>query len=201
VRHLIVRDCPEKTGKGAHRPPFFVVYRWGASGRSLQAGYTGRGQTIARGVHVKGWVTRRLGVSSGMVGALLLVAGCAQEPRLQGYVFSPEHQIAPGMNRDEVVRLMGEPVLVDPLEPRRWVYASARVERKAFVAPRVLDQRTLVVVFDSGDKVARVVEGVPLAVGRESPDPAVTPVLGRSVGVVQQMFRGVHQARQMQKNS
>ncbi|RME84058.1 MAG: outer membrane protein assembly factor BamE [Zetaproteobacteria bacterium] len=60
--------------------------------------------------------------------ALALVAGCQHLPMMQGNVLDEAkvRALHPGMTKAEVVELLGEPVLHDPLRPQTMFYVEDR---------------------------------------------------------------------------
>lgn len=87
--------------------------------------------------------------------AALLTAGCGlvyRQPIYQGNLLekSAVDQLQAGMDKQQVVLLLGTPAIADPYHQDRWDYtASQRVGRVG--APKVKN----FTVFFEGDKVAR----------------------------------------------
>lgn len=126
---------------------------------------------------------------SGIVG----LGGCTPFTHTRGYIFplSVESKLHVGMDQDAVLTVLGSPVLVDPLDSHRWIYTQTKTHQQAFQKSHVVAQKTLVLSFNAQGSVDTL-EWVPSSqVVTLIPDPEKTPVLGRHITPVQQMFQSM----------
>ncbi|MFP4607596.1 MAG: outer membrane protein assembly factor BamE [Thiohalospira sp.] len=85
---------------------------------------------------------------------MMVLGGCVHKPDIQqGNLVTPDmrDQLREGMSADQVRRVAGSPMLVDPFQPRKWVYAY-RYRRDGDSAA----DHTLTVRFDEAGKVATI---------------------------------------------
>ncbi|MBV2209510.1 MAG: outer membrane protein assembly factor BamE [Thermomonas sp.] len=86
-----------------------------------------------------------------LVLATLLVSGCGllyKQPVFQGNLLEKTSvdQLQPGMDRQQVMMLLGTPSIRDPFHQNRWDYvASQRIGRRSKT-----DIKTLTVFFENG---------------------------------------------------
>lgn len=89
----------------------------------------------------------------------MLLGGCVHKPDIQqGNLVTPEmrDQLREGMSTDQVRRVAGSPMLVDPFQPREWVYPYRYEQDGETVA-----EHTLVIQFDEAGQVAAIEGDIP----------------------------------------
>lgn len=90
-----------------------------------------------------------LTLSSLLLGACSWLPDVYQVPRYQGNIVEQKmvDQLAPGMSRDQVVFIMGNPLVEDPFHPDRWDYV--------YTAQTVDDDRSeeRITLLFAGDKL------------------------------------------------
>lgn len=127
--------------------------------------------------------------------ALIFSTGCTPKHYMRGYIFPPqkiENLIHNGMDQASVLQVLGTPVLVDPLQPNRWIYSQTHAEQQAFHHPRVLSQKTLVMTFTPQGTLENFSWVDPKLCLNIVPDPGKTKIVGRDITELQQMFQGVY---------
>lgn len=61
-----------------------------------------------------------------------------------------------GQSKRDVWELLGSPSTIVPLDKDTWVYMSSEIKQVAFLPPKELDRKVLVVKFDENDNVASI---------------------------------------------
>lgn len=120
----------------------------------------------------------------------LVIAGCAAEINARGNLPSDEKiaQVRPGLNREDVLQILGSPSTIATFTDRAWYYIGQRTEDYAFYHPKVLERQVVVVRFDDDGRVDEVKrldkdDGKPIEmVERE------TPTVSRDLSLMQQIF-------------
>ena len=90
-----------------------------------------------------------------------LLGGCVHKPDIQqGNLVTPEmrDRLREGMSTNQVRRVAGSPMLVDPFQPRQWIYAYRYRRDGESVA-----EYTLTVRFDEAGRVDSIAGEVPPA--------------------------------------
>lgn len=96
----------------------------------------------------------RLSITALAIVALLLTSGCSRNlfsiHRIdieQGNILEPEAiaELEKGMTREQVVALLGHPVMTPALNPERWEYVYYRK-----LPDKPAEQKTIVIRFDQG---------------------------------------------------
>lgn len=130
------------------------------------------------------------------LGGAVLVGGCTQIRDHQGYLVDDAlvAAIQPGIdNKDSVIGTLGRPTFTGQFDStqRDWYYVSRDTRQFAFNMPRPSAQTVLRVRFDAAGNVESVQRtGVELAVNI-NPDNRVTPTLGRSRSLLQELFGNI----------
>ncbi|SLN45055.1 outer membrane protein assembly factor BamE [Oceanibacterium hippocampi] len=96
-----------------------------------------------------------------LVAGALALGACTSEQTVRGFVLDMEQveAIKPGVTtRDEVSRMLGFPSSTSTFTEAgdAWYYISRRTERFAFLEPKVIDQKVVVVSFNGSDTVSEV---------------------------------------------
>lgn len=61
-----------------------------------------------------------------------------------------------GQSKRDVWELLGSPSTIVPLDKDTWVYMSSEIKQVAFLPPKELDRKVLVIKFDENDNVASI---------------------------------------------
>jgi len=101
-------------------------------------------------------------------------------------------EIRPGAyGRDDVAQLLGSPSAVSTFEDARWYYIGQKTKQLAFLKPKVLERRILVVSFDDDGQVNNT-RTFTLEDGRViDPVSRETPTEGRELTFLQQLFGNI----------
>ena len=124
--------------------------------------------------------------------ALLAVAACNPRVESRGNSLDPVivQKIEPGKhNRAEVSRILGTPSSKAAFDENTWYYISARSESFAFFDPKIVDQKVVMVKFDSDGVVSEVRKFN----GEESRTVELvtrtTPTRGHELGLLGQLYK------------
>lgn len=137
-------------------------------------------------------------LASAAVLALLGTSACAPVRTHQGYIVDKElvDSIQPGIdNRDSVLKTLGQPTLTSQFEGQKgdWYYVSRDSRNYGFNSPRVKEQLTLRVRFDSAGNVTAVDRSGVELVANVDPTGKKTPTLGRHRSFLQDLFGNIGQ--------
>ncbi|WP_426166776.1 outer membrane protein assembly factor BamE [Sandarakinorhabdus sp. DWP1-3-1] len=127
-----------------------------------------------------------------LVAALAIGAGgCSRIKQNQGYLVDETllSSIQPGVdNRDSVAKTLGRPTFSAQFDSGEWYYVTRNTGQFAFVKPKVESQSILIVSFDKGGTVTKVERRGMDQIASISPEKDKTPTLGRSEGLLQELF-------------
>jgi outer membrane protein assembly factor BamE (lipoprotein component of BamABCDE complex) len=121
-------------------------------------------------------------------------AGCTRIKNTQGYLVDEQlfSAIAPGVdNKDSVVKTLGRPTITSEWNDKRWYYLSRDTEQLAFLTPKPVKQRILVIDFNEQGTVTAVGERGMEEVAEVDPSSDKTPTLGRKTGILQDLFGNI----------
>ncbi|PZN96723.1 MAG: outer membrane protein assembly factor BamE [Alphaproteobacteria bacterium] len=128
----------------------------------------------------------------GLVAALAIGAGgCSRIKQNQGYLVDETllSSIQPGVdNRDSVAKTLGRPTFSAQFDSGEWYYVTRNTGQFAFAKPKVESQSILIISFDKGGTVAKVERRGMDQIASISPEKDTTPTLGRSEGLLQELF-------------
>lgn len=129
--------------------------------------------------------------------SLLLPAGCARTPDVQGYIVDEEliAAVQPGVDtRQSVQRALGRPTMMSQWNSdRRWYYVSRQTGQRAFLRPIPTAQSILIIDFDERGVVSAVERRGLERVADITPERDRTPTLGREVGILEDLFGNIGQ--------
>lgn len=120
-----------------------------------------------------------------------LAAGCANRTSLHGQIVEDARlaQLEVGTaTQEDVLFTLGTPTTTAPFDDATWYYIGQVTEQRAFLEPKVVDRRVVVLTFDDSGRLVEVgdltlEDGQEVAlVDRE------TPTLGRQFTFVEQMI-------------
>ena len=126
--------------------------------------------------------------------AATLAAGCAPLRSHQGYVVDAElvNSVQPGVdNRDSVQATLGHPSFRGGFDQADWYYIARESRNYAFNSPRVRDQLTLQISFDSRGVVSAIRRSGAEQIASVDPSGKTTPTLGRRRGFFQDLFGNI----------
>lgn len=88
---------------------------------------------------------------------LLTLSACAKDTFVSYTGNMPSEdkieRIDKGMGKEQVREILGSPSSVMPLDRDTWIYMSAEIEQIAFMKPKEIDRKLLVIKFDETGKV------------------------------------------------
>ncbi|WP_066799931.1 outer membrane protein assembly factor BamE [Sphingomonas soli] len=135
---------------------------------------------------------RALGAA--LLAAALGTSACAPVRTHQGYVIDKElvDAIQPGIdNRESVLQTLGRPTLTSQFNEGEWYYVSRNSSNLGFQDPKVREQQTLRIRFDTkGNVVAVDRSGIELVASVDAYGKK-TPTLGRKRGFFQDLFGNI----------
>jgi outer membrane protein assembly factor BamE (lipoprotein component of BamABCDE complex) len=125
-----------------------------------------------------------------IMAAALSTAACTPTTATRGN-FLEEHQLVevkPGVHtRSEVMRILGSPTTIAPFDPDTWYYLGQHTEKHGIFDPEIIDERVIVVTFNSEGTVESVRERqdgrmeVPIS-------ERATPTHGNDISLMQQFL-------------
>ncbi|MEK9671512.1 MAG: outer membrane protein assembly factor BamE [Rhodospirillaceae bacterium] len=81
----------------------------------------------------------------------LMIAGCAPQITVRGNLPNKERLagVTPGdMTREEVAEILGSPSSITPFDSDVWLYISEKTQSMAFLEPKILERKIVLVRFD-----------------------------------------------------
>lgn len=107
----------------------------------------------------------KLGCVLSLLGFILFLSGCEKTVINRGYVLNAENFLKISIGKDNaqtVFEKVGSPTIrssvMSDTGGYSWYYISKKTEKNGFWDPKVIDQRTIIVSFDSNDIVKSVTE-------------------------------------------
>ncbi len=97
-------------------------------------------------------------VASFLALAPLALASCASEVNHHGHVSTDAEikQIRNGMSKQQVTVALGSPTTTSTVGGGAYYYISSTHKHIAFLKPKVVDRRVIVIYFSNNDEVTRV---------------------------------------------
>lgn len=91
---------------------------------------------------------------------LLNMTSCSTVVENRGYIFNPEIQekISQGMNKTEIISLLGTPSTVSESTGLKYYYISNKFFKYAFLNPQEIERTIQVISFDENDNVRNIEE-------------------------------------------
>jgi outer membrane protein assembly factor BamE (lipoprotein component of BamABCDE complex) len=140
-------------------------------------------------------INRRFaGVAGIVLGASVLVGGCASIRNHRGYIVDKAliDAVQPGIdNRQSVERTLGRPSFISQFGNKDWYYISQDTKTRPFQRPKTNDQTVLRVAFDGTGNVAAVDRMGMEKVARIDPENDKTPTLGRERSLLEDLLGNV----------
>lgn len=126
-----------------------------------------------------------------VLAAVLATAACGPVVRTRGNLLTDDvlARVTVGQSTaEEVVSRLGPPSTTSTFEEGVWYYVGQRTEKKAFLAPEVVERRVVKIAFTGDGRVDSIEElgldeaNEVLVVERE------TPTLGRQITFIEQLL-------------
>ena len=91
---------------------------------------------------------------------LLNMTSCSTVVENRGYIFNPEIQekISQGMDKTEIISLLGTPSTVSESTGLKYYYISNKFFKYAFLNPKEIERTIQVISFDENDNVRNIEE-------------------------------------------
>ncbi|TGX54711.1 outer membrane protein assembly factor BamE [Sphingomonas gei] len=129
--------------------------------------------------------------------ALLIVMGstaCSPIRTHQGYVIDKElvDAVQPGIdNRESVLQTLGRPTLTSQFNQGEWYYVSRESRNFGYSDPKVREQQTIRVRFDTAGNVTAVDRMGKELIASVDPYGKTTPTLGRKRSFFSDLFGNI----------
>lgn len=124
----------------------------------------------------------------------IVLAGCTPLRSHQGYIVDADlvNAIHPGVdNRDSVLATLGHPTFAAQFNQGDWYYLSRDSRNYAYNLPKVRDQLTMQISFDSKGNVTAVRRSGADQVASITPMKKTTPTLGRKRSFFSELFGNI----------
>ena len=129
---------------------------------------------------------------------IALSACIASRISTRGNLPDPERllELVPGeTTRDDILASLGSPSSVNTFGDETWYYISEKVEVVAFLSPKVLERKILIVEFNPKSQMTQVVT-LGLEAGRELIHAErITPTFGQELTVLDQIIGNFNRFR------
>lgn len=123
-----------------------------------------------------------------------LLAGCSPTLNNHGHIPEPEliESIRIGnSNREQIIAMLGNPSAVATFDQESWYYVGTKTSQLAFLTPKILERKVLVIHFDK--------QGIVQQVGRldkqDGRDVQIvvrkTPTRGKELTILEQLLGNV----------
>jgi outer membrane protein assembly factor BamE (lipoprotein component of BamABCDE complex) len=91
---------------------------------------------------------------------ILNITSCSTVVENRGYIFNPEIQekISQGMDKSEIISLLGTPSTVSESTGLKYYYISNKFFKNAFLNPQEIERTIQVISFDENDNVRNIEE-------------------------------------------
>jgi len=123
--------------------------------------------------------------------SLSLSACGASRIAVRGNLPDPERvaELKPGeVGKEDILDSLGSPSSINTFGKETWYYISERTETVAFLAPKVLERKVLIVEFNDKGMMSQIVE-LGLDAGRELAHvKRITPTFGEELTVLDQVL-------------
>jgi outer membrane protein assembly factor BamE (lipoprotein component of BamABCDE complex) len=133
-----------------------------------------------------------MGVALGL--ATIATGACSPLKGHQGYVLDIDliNSVQPGVDtRQSVLQVLGKPSFTSEFNQGDWYYVARDTRNFAYNKPKVTNQTTLIVSFDTRGVVSGVRRTGKEEVASISPYGKVTPTLGRKRSLFDELFGNI----------
>lgn len=136
----------------------------------------------------------------GLARTILIIAlaasasACTRIKDVKGYLADDQlvAAIQPGIdNKDSVSKTLGRPSLQSEFDPNLWYYVSQETEQLAFLNPKPVKHKVLVVAFNDKGVVSKVENLGIEQIVNVNPSDDETATRGRDISVWQQLFGNI----------
>ena len=103
-------------------------------------------------------IARKFGMTAAVVASLVL-AGCAAEPQVRGYLVDQQalSQVKVGSSAEHVILVLGTPSIVSTVGGKGYYYVSQKASQMyQFMQPSITEQNVVAVHLDARNKVDRI---------------------------------------------
>ncbi|MEO8373646.1 MAG: outer membrane protein assembly factor BamE [Sphingomonas bacterium] len=139
-------------------------------------------------------ISARMLMGAALGFATIATGACSPLKGHQGYVLDVDliNSVQPGVdNRQSVLQVLGKPSFTSEFNQGDWYYVARDTRNFAFNNPKVVNQTTLIVTFDSRGVVTGVRRTGKEEVASVSPYGRVTPTLGRKRSLFDELFGNI----------
>ena len=129
-----------------------------------------------------------------LIAAAVATAGCTRIRNNMGYIVDPVlvASVQPGVdNKASVQQTLGRPSLESQFDDREWYYVSRNTRQTAFLEPKPVEQKIVMITFDAQGNVAKVQERGLEKIASINPVGDKTPTLGRKGGLLRDLFGNI----------
>lgn len=133
-------------------------------------------------------------LAAATLGFVTLAGGCTSIADHRGYIIDQAlvDAVQPGVdNRQSVEKTLGRPTFTSQFGAQDWYYVSQNVKTPPFRRPRTSDQTIYRMRFDATGNVIAVDKRGMEQVARIDPEGDKTATLGRSRGLLEDLFGNV----------
>ena len=126
--------------------------------------------------------------------ATIATGACTPLKGHQGYVIDVDliNSVQPGVDtRQSVLQVLGKPSFTSEFNQGDWYYVARDTRNFAYNNPKVINQTTLIVTFDTRGVVTGVRRTGKEQVASISPYGRVTPTLGRKRSLFDELFGNI----------
>jgi len=128
------------------------------------------------------------------LGLVVAAGGCTSIADHRGYIIDQAllDAVQPGVdNRQSVEKTLGRPTFTSQFGTQDWYYISQDVRTPPFRRPRTKTQEVYRMRFDAGGNLLAIDKRGMEQVARINPEGDRTPTLGRSRGLLEDLFGNV----------
>ena len=121
----------------------------------------------------------------------LALMSCSPEIDCRGYETEMRDfkKIIPGTStKQSVEQDFGSPSTVSTFQPETWYYVSKTTATRAFLKPKIIEQKTYAIVFGASDRVTHVLERTGNDMREINPIKRETPTAGHESGLMREVF-------------
>ena len=127
-----------------------------------------------------------------VIGLVLATGACAPRVETRGNALDPYRisEIKPGVHtRAQVAQILGTPSSTGTFDENTWYYISKRTSTFAFLEPKVLEEKVVVVRFDKSGVVSEIKTFDGDRARDVKPVARQTPALGKEPTILGQLYK------------
>ncbi len=129
-----------------------------------------------------------------LIVGFMVISGCSKDIKVHGFNFEHynTYTIAAGKtSKQQVLSELGTPTTESNFGQKKFYYISSKVQRIAFFEPKILEQKVLVIDFDSTDTVTNITQLTLDDANKIIFSENRTEVKGNSITAVQQILTNI----------